>query len=612
MPEILDQDAGGSGGGRAATWLASLLIVILVACAAVVRVVELPRAFTQVDDIGVASTILEARREIRTAGDLRAIINNPQLRQYGSTKFKLLRKADSAGLLGPAFGAFAAARDVLVVPARWSYAPAQYAITAPLLSEDASYRRTLVAGRAASAAFSIAAIALVGLAAARLRLGGEMAPALVATALTALSLELFVYSTHMSNYALGVLASTVLLSVPAIDMGRWRSAWPAIGFGVGFWALILASYQVLPLIAAAFTSIGLCRLIAQWPHGSKPADAVLSVARSAWLRRLAVSVGVFALLMIPTYLVLLSSVRPITWNAGPHGEFVFPGAHAGLGAIAGFVGRNSWLIFSAMTTPMGWDDPLRAPLTAAFAVLFLLGLASLLSDHSRPRRFGTGLFIAISLLVTLAMALAGLTALSPTRHALILLPLFALAVGEGTGVALRGLVPRPAWRTPVAAGLVAGLMAVWALALPDELARRRDPFDEGKLASAIAVGRPAALLAYGYTYALDLMPAVRAEVPLFNRENLNFPWFAGRLPKADGATLVMSSSGPLTPDERLQLGQAVARATPAMTPWRWCPEARILWREERPARSDMEVYPIPAGGANGYFAYLTAPCAGGS
>jgi len=611
VPESTEENSSRQVSRGTFPWLVLCLVAILLISASAARVVDAPRAFTHVDDIGVASTILEARREVRSAQDLRALINNPRLRQYGSSKFRLLRKADAAGVLGPAFGAFAVARDVLAVPARWTYAPAQYLVTAPLLSDAATYKTTLIAGRAPSAVFSIAAIALLVFAAWRVRPAGEATPALMAMAVMALSLEFLVYSTHMSNYALGVLASVALLLLATFDPTRWRRAWSAIALGVGTWGLILASYQTLPLIAAALASIGLTGVRVEWSRGADLKGKVVGVVRSAWLHRLVLAGVIFVLLMIPTYLVLLSSVRPITWNAGPQGEFVFPGLHAGPTAIGEFVARNGWLTFSAMTTPLAWGHPLRAPLTAAFAALFLLGLARLLSDHSKPRRFATGLFIALSLLATIAMSVLGLTALSPTRHALILLPMFALGVAEGTALGLRLAVPQPGWRALAGAAAVAVLMAIWAQALPGEMARRRDPFDEAGLAARIATDHPAALLTYGFTYAPDLMPAVRAEVALFNRENLNFPWFAGRLPKADGPTLVISSSGPLTDADRRQLAQALALSTPSTTPWRWCPHARVIWAEERAGRSDVEVYPIAAGGVNGYFAYLTAPCGAG-
>jgi hypothetical protein len=581
-------------------------LAALICCAAALRIAYVSKVFTHADDVGVAATILEARREFRGVDDLRRVIGDPALRQHDTLKFRLLRGVDQAGLLQPAYGLVSMARDVLVVPARWTYAPAQFAITAPLLKAGASYRQTLAAGRAPSAVFSMLAIGLLPWLLWRLGGAGRPASALVGGAVAALSVELAVYSLHMSNYALGVLAAVVLTwAVAAVSPERWRSWAPAAGFGLALWALMLLSYQVLPLALAAFVAIGITLLLQQLREDGRLDIGRLWAARATWLRLVLAGV-VFVVLVVPVYVLLISAVRAITWNAGDHGQFLAPGGLADLG----FLARNSWLTFSAMTTPVPWASPWRAPVTAALGVLFLIGLASLLSRPSETRRFRLGVFVAAAIAVTWALSLAKLTALSPTRHALVLLPVLALGVGEGAGALLTRVALRPGIQAAAAALAVAVMAAMWGLSVTGEFDRRRDPFDEDKLAAQVAALRPRAVIAYGDTYSVDLMPKVAALAPVFDADDLSFPWLAGRNAGPAGPLLIVSTYEPLSAQRRQWLQSALDHADGPGAGWAGCLSRPMTWSDVRPAMSGMEVYPIPGGGTNSYFAYALAPCGG--
>jgi hypothetical protein len=403
----------------------------------------------------------------------------------------------------------------------------------------------------------------------------------------------------MSNYALGVLASTALLWFAVVDPNAWRSWKPAVALGAALWGLTLLSYHALIAVPAVFATIALNRLIEVY----QGPQTLTSAIRSSWFWRLLASFGVLLVLIAPTYLVLMSSTQPITWNAGHAGQFSITTKTV---SPASFIIENSWLVFSAMTTPVAWLHPARLPLTALFAVFFIVGTARLLAERADATRRALGLYAALLCGVTLLLAGVGLTALSPTRHALILLPIFALGCAEGFAFTLNLLGAR--LRIPVLATGLTLLVAMWGMSMQAEVGRRRTAFDEASLATLVQTSRPAAIVAYDHTYDLDLMPALRTAAPLFNEQNLNFPWFANRLPQSPGPTLAISSSSPLTAARRLLIAEAVQRSLPENSPWRWCADARILQTDVRPARSTLEVYPLEEGGANGYFAYVLEAC----
>jgi|GEM_PF-3469640 len=587
--------------------LALAIVALLIFVAAAPRLVAVPEAMTHVDDIGVAATILEARQAFRHVEDLRGALNNRQLRQYDSPKFRLLRSIDKAGMLGPTYDLLAVARDSLAVPARWTYAPGQYVVTGALVSEAASYREELVRGRAPSAIASMLAILVVAIVAWRLRRRDDYAAPLVATAVTATSLELLVFSAHMSNYALGVLASGLLLGLTALRPTPPRTWRGALALGGALWVLVMLSYQILPLVFAALAAVALAEATRETRGWRSLPAAFAQALASPWFRRLVAAGAVFVALMLPVYLVLLTSVRPITWNAGPNGEFVFDGLtrEGGLLGAGRFLAGNAWLMFSAMTTPVPWAHPARAIVTGILAALFLVGVGRLLADRSRAGDRATGLFILIACGLTLVMSLADLTALSPTRHALVLLPLFAIAAGEGAALVL-GRMGSGGSRLVLSFAMAGALTLLWATALPAMLAARRDPVREADLAARIATVRPAAILEFDHTYAVELMPSVRSRVPVFNEENLNFPWLGGRKPAANGPVIAVSTGGPLDAGRRRLLGEALARSEPG--PLRWCPDAIAAVADLRPSSQTMEVFPIQTGGVNGYYAYVFPTC----
>jgi len=595
--------------------LAILLLALAILIGATVeRFVAIGDHFAHVDDIGVAASILEARREINSVDSLRIIIHDKKLRQYDSAKLRLLRNADDAGLLAPLFGALSLARDVLAVPLRWTYAPGQYLLTPFLLPNDASYRTTLVLGRSPSVIFSILSMLLLPFVAWRLKPEGDLLRPVFALTVIALSLEHLVFSVHMSSYAIGVFA-VILLMVFLSSRYEVLSERP-VRFGIvlaaTMWGLVHLTYQLLFLLPAALLALGIEAAYANgiFARGLTSWERLKQLLFMRMTSSLAIASILFALAIMPTYIILMSSIRPISWNVGLHGEFLFaPATGSSIGGLIvkaiRFTLMNLVQTFSAMTSPLPDGSRLYVPFTALLALLYVVGQINLLRDPSATVRFRIGLFAIFSLLSLIASALLGVTALSPTRHALIYLPIFAIGIAEGSAFLLSQISKREIIRLWTAAAMLALVCLIWLANAPSALAKRHDPFSEQAINRIIDETGAKTAIEYGFTNALDLMPSVRSRVALFNEQSLTFPWYEGRLPDTDTPILFVSQQEPLNNARLAVLRDKINKTLPPAAQWHLCDtEQKFRFVDERPSDQKVEVDRATQSGQNGYFVYV--------
>ena len=590
--------------------IAALLIIVSLTLTTAIgfRAVMLSTHFTDVDDIGVAASIFEARRNIADVSDLRAIINNPKLRQIDTFKFKALRWADSLGILAPAFRVLTLFRDVFAVPLRWSYAPGQYLLTPWLLHDEASYRSTLAAGRAPSALFSILAIALIGFSAWKLESQDNFVTTF-ALATSALSLEFIGFSVHMSNYAAGVFASSALCY---IVIGRLFDGPPVrtgAKLGLLLFVLILLSYQVLILIPAALATIALSAAmrsgtlpqLARWP------DFIRAVWQTKAVRAIFIAGIIFAILLLPTFMFLMSSIQRITWNSGLHDEFVFnwPPQSTIVDALIYLLHFTSWnflQVFAAVLSPVPEYSPAYWPIAFVFLVLLIAGLVSQLRNPAGTRPFTFGIFVLLAVFTYIVMAWLKLLAMSPTRHALVFLPLFAITVGTGAAMLMESITRNRTIRTGLAATALVIALLTSAYYLPSELDNRRDPFDEATLSGIIDSTGVRIVAAYDHTYNLELMPSVRSKVALFNQQNLNFPWLDGKLPERPTPILFVSQRHPLTAADLKTLLDEMNQTLPKEKALTACLDpASILRQDMQLATNSFEISRATKSAASGYF-----------
>lgn len=295
----------------------------------------------------------------------------------------------------------------------------------------------------------------------------------------------------------------------------------------------------------------------------------------------------------------------VAWNAGLHGEFLFTLPHESLAQqlayAVKFFAKNSVLVVTAMTAYVPESN--RASLLIGCVIFGLtLGGAWSLWRSALPRGRALVLFAGVATLTWTVMVLKGSLTLSPTRHLLLFLPLFALFTAD----ALAAIAARFEMETAV--GLTAfGLIAVPHLAtFSAELDARRNLMSESVIGGLIERTGPDFVISYNCTSDLLLMSPL--SMPLFNRGCTPMPGFGtlrGTLRTAEPARiLLITSAAPFSavdfPEIVADVNATVRQSviTHSLDDY----DQTSVWRVDRPVPLGWSHRAVP--GASGYFATL--------
>ena len=473
---------------HASFWLAMGLVL---AAGILARTWDLATHFTHIDDIGVARNILMAKED-------RPLTLASIRREFWRETDQLPPPAEYvSGELDPATRFWNALHRMTRVPRNWTYAPLQFFGTYALVHPGQSYRELLFWGRLPSCIAGILTLlAMIGFYRVHDRLSTPAV--LVAVTLLALSWENIIYAKQMSNYALGVLATVLVLGLLAVQL-KSRYTWPrTLLTGALLASLIYAQYQILFLLPAFYLTLGLDL----W-HREKNRRLSLSAAL--------LCSGLLGLLLLgPLYFFFLRhhTAGVIAWNAGPAGEFLFPWDPALpltgrlLSAIR-FLFKNFYWVFASNLSAVPEKSWAFMPLLDFLLVLFAAGAVRLAATR-RHRKKMLGIFILLVGLTWLALVLTRRLTLSPTRHSLVLLPFMAILIAEGWNYAwIQRLFPKAARLGPA---ITAGIwLLFFALYFPSVIAQRQDPFQRDDILPVLEEFGVDTLLASDWTWNIGAM-----------------------------------------------------------------------------------------------------------
>ncbi|MEI9851620.1 MAG: hypothetical protein WDN24_13120 [Sphingomonas sp.] len=415
----------GHGTGRRSRFL--LLLVL----AAGLRLSIITRHFGNVDDLGVAATILDAERHPPDSAALIAEARRKQANGHGTPRTAALLRFTRSPAARAAIDTVAPAFPFVAVPLTWTYAPLPFVATPLLIAPGQGYEAVKLGGRLPSTLFALGAMLLMVPLARRLRPADPLPLALATVALLGFSRELIVMSVQMHGYAATVFAAAAILLLTAHDVARPEAArgWRFVAArGALMLLFCYLSYQSVMLLPGYLAALA-------WA-------SVQRAPRREWIRRLlpATAIGAaFVAAIVPAYLYRLSTIRAVTWNAGPNNEFLFApnGIGDAIASLPGFLAGNGWLTFEAMTTPLtpdGWPSRILTALVLAAAAA---GLAAMIRRARRgdgpERDFHRALLvhIGVTFALLLAFVVTARLALAPTRHMLLYLPLLAMCFGIG-------------------------------------------------------------------------------------------------------------------------------------------------------------------------------------
>lgn len=404
--------------------------------------------FSHVDDIGVATTILDVR-------------------ESGKNPF-------------------------LAVSQYWTYSPFQYIFTPLLIDTHQNYREILFWGRLPSCVFS--SLALVAMAYLLKRLYGAKTHLwLLPLAVFTFSWESIIFAKQMSNYALGLLGVVILLILLVNHVGRGSHiSWRRMGL-TGFALGLLSSFQYTIIF-----------FIPAYYFITYFFDLVKSRKFFPVTIKYLFSVIVYGGVVYPLWYFFLSkwSDAGITdWSRGEGDVFYFsPDAAAGLWAkvqyVFDFYVQNWYAVFRSQIGFFPEDAFLFEPVMIGLMAFFMIGLAgffipalSVKKKEDRRIYFSCGCFFVGMLLTWSVLVALNKLPLSPTRHTLVLLPVFALCIGQGVAIVAQGPVRfvqrKELWQTSFMGAMAILVAAVFLWRYPAFLSERRDALDEREIAEVI-------------------------------------------------------------------------------------------------------------------------------
>ncbi len=529
-------------------------VLLIVATTAIAKARAVPAMVTHVDDVGVAVTLLESQAVASPAAVAAGLARNG-----GHGPLALLVRGATAVGAAPVIAKIGSS---LAVSQQWTYAPAQFLLTGALIHRGLTYQQLLVRGRFPSLLFATLVpllLALIGW-----RVGGERraALALLTAAIGACSIELSLHAAQMENYALGTLAATALLMLLVVSAEARVTPGRAVGEACILALLTWCQYQLLFMLPAYALARGWQSL----HTGATHTGATRSGATRTELTRTALTRATIwgALPLVVSsaalyhYFLYLWAGAGVSWNAGPHQEYLFAipqsaGVGAALTYLATFFIGNTIATITAVTAVLPDTSPAASALGLLSTGLAVVGIRVMW-------RSGTVVDRSILLLSgTLALtwvALIGMRALtlSPTRHALIWLPFLALFIARA--ITARGTV---AVSTAVSTVAAAAMVGAYLSAMPTVMADRTNPFHESELVALADSTQADLIVGFNCTDDLALMPALRA--PFFHKACSDLPQF-GTFRRALGPDeprriLFVNSTAPMRADDFRQVQRSM-------------------------------------------------------
>lgn len=455
--------------------LCLMCLAVVCLAGAGLRLSTLATQRTHVDDLGVALTILDARKpgyfQRRIEDRSSPTFDTPAKRRLRA----LLPQADEPGFAGAVLDAIAPA---VAVSMSWTYAPLQFLATAALLPEQGTYRENLFWGRLPSALCGCLALFLLVAVIRRAYASRWHVVALLPAAWLSVSWEHIIFSQQMSSYAIGTLAVLIGLWLHLDLSGRLQASTPSstrayAGYGAALAVLVYAQYQMLFFGIAALIALAAPRLYLAWQSRS---------LQLVPLRALLVLGATFGALVLPAAAyITVKGFTAINWNAGMNGEFAFEWTalrSEPLYFVRFFLG-NAVIVTGNLLAFLPEWHALRNVLDPLVSLACLVGLIRLVRART-PERRALGLGIAAFAAMWVVLVLARKLTLGPTRHSLILLPLLLLCLSEcwfGALDFLERRVGAKPWLSPTLSMLcVLAISLGFAAQYSSVAAQRSDPF----------------------------------------------------------------------------------------------------------------------------------------
>ena len=428
-----------------------------------------PSHFAQIDDIGVAESLMIRNLDYRDNCELNLpTIQGKFFSLIYAEKEKVCKKLVQFNRL-------------TIIPSLWTYAPVQFWLTQALLQPNTQYSYEEVKWRGRLPSFIFYVLGSIAfywmLLTSDLGFRGRSSLALAMTAMIVFSLEERIHAAQMHSYAIGVLAN-VLIIWPLFTLRNIKNKSflltsmlaLCIAIGVGM------QYQGMLLVASGLLAIGLSA-----PTQLKNQSFAI---RYAYLTAL-----LSGLIYLLVGNIFGMSNRAINWNAGPNGEFIVQGnglherAIDFIRLITSYSAENLYAITSGIEL-----DHYGAQLFGGLVlILCVLGFLYLCLRAKNDRYRFILLFISIYLTVYFSLVFLGKLTFSPTRHLLYFLPLVVLLLGYGIIFLLNYISQRFQWGIQILFASIFLAYLVGSASLFNRFYEKRiDPVDQNLFLSSLS------------------------------------------------------------------------------------------------------------------------------
>ena len=428
-----------------------------------------PGHFTQVDDIGVAESLMIRNLDYRDKCELNLpTVQGKIFSWIYSDKEKACNKLVQFNRL-------------TIIPSLWTYAPVQFWFTQALLRPESQYSYEEVKWRGRLPSFVFYVLGVIGfywmLLKSDLGFRQHSALAMAMTAIIAFSLEERIHAAQMHSYAIGVLANLLIIWPLLILRDIKTKSFISIGLLALFVALgVGMQYQGMLL-----TISGLLAIVLNVSNQFKNQSFVV---RYAYLLAL-----LSALIHLLVGNIFGMSNRAINWNAGPHGEFIVQGdswQERGIDFIR-LISNYSTENLYAITSAIELNHFGAQLLGGVILTVCLLGFMYLCLKLKDARYRFILLFISIYFLAYFSLVILGKLTFSPTRHLLYFLPLVVLLLGYGIIFLLNYISQRFQWGIQILLASIFLAYLVGSAALFNRFYEKRiDPVDQNLFLSSLS------------------------------------------------------------------------------------------------------------------------------
>lgn len=348
--------------------LLNIFTVLVLICLIIFQIENLSSLSSEVDDIGVYRTLVEAQQRKL---DFYHIVNT-------SSKSELIHEIEAKGnlqaktlalflqkvnLLEPTLKLIAGYKSLYSVPIGWTYAPGQYFITQLLVNGDESYQSAKFKIRVVSKIFWLLGIIGIIFILSKIKEKNIIQAGLLFLVLIISSQSQTSYSAHGSSYAAGLIASSItfLIAINLIQSQKITLTDTLLLFIV-----TLIQYQLIPVVFLIFSFFWLQLLFS--------VNLTIKERSKNFIRLISFSLifaALFFIFVFPTFKDKMGS--GLNWNAGSNHEYSLNDNYLDLNREITFQ-KSILLITESFNAFIDTCASIFSPISFSFSVAKSLGL----------------------------------------------------------------------------------------------------------------------------------------------------------------------------------------------------------------------------------------------